>query len=226
MPRSPASRPKMNLPDVLRQRLSNEHLSQPQFDQPVDMVAWLGAVQAQDYAAAKWALGMRLKDATDAALDQAFNDGGILRTHVMRPPWHFGAPADIRWLLALTAPRVKALMSYYGRQWGVDDALLKRSRAVLTKALQGGRQLTRSEIDQALQAAGIQGSALALGHFAMHAELDALICSGPRRGKQFTYMLLDERVPPAPKLTRDEALAALTQRYFTSHGPAQVPDFT
>jgi hypothetical protein len=211
--------------DILRQRLSNEHLSRQQFDQPVDMVAWLGAVQAQDYAAAKWALGMRLKGASEASLDQAFNDGAILRTHVMRPTWHFVAPADIRWLLALTAPRVKALLAHYDRQLHIDAALLKRSRTVLGQALQGGQQLTRPELEQALRAAGMEQSGQDLGHIAMHAELEALICSGPRRGKQFTYMLLDERVPPAPTLTRDEALLELTERYFTSHGPAQAQDF-
>jgi Winged helix DNA-binding domain len=135
------------------------------------------------------------------------------------------APADIRWLLALTAPRVKALLAYYDRQLHIDAALLKRSRTVLGQALHGGQQLTRPELEQALRAAGMEQSGQDLGHIAMHAELDALICSGPRRGKQFTYMLLDERVPPAPTLTRDEALLELTQRYFTSHGPAQAQDF-
>jgi hypothetical protein len=225
MPRSPVTPAKLSQLDLLRQRLANQHLSRPQFDQPVDMVARLGAVQAQDYAAAKWALGMRLTGATDASLDQAFNEGAILRTHVMRPTWHFVAPADIRWLLALTAPRVKPLLAAYDRQLHIDAALLKRSRDVFTTALQGGRQLTRAELEQALQAAGIKQSGQDLGHFVMHAELEALICSGPRRGKQFTYMLLEERVPPAPTLTRDEALRELTQRYFTSHGPAQVQDF-
>jgi len=225
MPRSPATPPDLTRLDVLRQRLANQHLARPEYDQPVAMVARLGAVQAQDYGAAKWALGMRLTAASDESLDQAFNDGAILRTHVMRPTWHFVAPADIRWLLALTAPRVKPLLAAYDRQLGIDEALLKRSRAVLTKALQGGQQLTRAEMEQALRDGGIRQIGQDLGHIGMHAELDALICSGPRRGKQFTYMLLEERVPPAPALTRDEALRELTQRYFISHGPAQVQDF-
>ena len=215
----------MTLSDILRHRLHNQHLTRPKYAAPADMVAWLGAVQAQDYPAAKWALGQRLRGASDASLEQAFNDGAILRTHVMRPTWHFVAPADIRWLLALTAPRVRALMAYYDRQLQIDAALFKRSHAVLTRALQGGKQLTRAELDRALQAAGIHQSGQGVGHILMHAELHALICSGPKRGKQFTYMLLEERVPPARPLDPDEALAELTRRYFTSHGPALVPDF-
>jgi hypothetical protein len=211
--------------DILRRRLSNQHLARPQLDQPAEMVAWLCAVQAQDYPAAKWALAQRLKGATDASLDEAFNAGAILRTHVMRPTWHFVAPADIRWLLALTAPRVMALLARYGRQLQIDAALHRRSHAVLTRALQGGKQLTRTELNRALQAAGIERSNLGLGHIIMHAELDGLICSGPRRGKQFTYMLLEERVPPVRPLHRDEALPELIKRYFTSHGPAQAQDF-
>jgi hypothetical protein len=211
--------------DILRARFSNQHLARPEFEQPVQAVAWLGAVQAQDYAAAKWALGMRLKGATDAALDEAFNRGDILRTHVMRPTWHFVAPADLRWLLALTAPRVKPLLAGYDRALAIDEAVLKRARAALEKAMQGGRQLTRVELEAALRAAGIRQSGQDLGHIGMHAELDGLICSGSRRGKQFTYMLLEERVPPAPALSRDDALHALALRYFTSHGPAQVQDF-
>ena len=95
--------------DILRARFANQHLARPRLTDPVEMVAHLGAVQAQDYPAAKWALAQRLHGATDASLDAAFNAGAILRTHVLRPTWHFVAPADIRWLLALTAPRIKTV---------------------------------------------------------------------------------------------------------------------
>ncbi len=189
-------------------------------------MAWLGAVQAQDYPAAQWALGLRTHGATATTVEGSLTAGTILRTHVMRPTWHFVTPADIRWLLALTAPRVKALLAYYDRKLAVDGAVLARSAAVLTHALQGGKQLTRTELGALLEQAGIAtGDAQRLGHLLMHAELDGLLCSGARHGKQFTYALLEERVPPAPPLTREEALAALTQRYFTGHGPATAKDF-
>lgn len=211
--------------DILRHRLYNQQLTRSKFGDPVDVVAWLGAVQSQDYPAAKWALGQRLPGATDASLDRAFDDGAILRTHVMRPTWHFVAPADIRWLLALTGPRVLAISAFYFRANGLDAAVFKRAHAVMTRALQGGKYLTRTELAQALRLAGIDRSGLGLTYIVIEAELTGLICSGPRRGKQFTYALLEERAPPARALARDEALAELVKRYFTSHGPALVQDF-
>ncbi len=212
--------------DIAHLRLQNQHITQQTFAEPCEAVQWLGAVQAQDYGAAKWAVGLRLQDATDNALEQAFTNGDILRTHVMRPTWHFVSPADIRWLLALTAPYVNATNAYYYRQQTLDDAILIHSSAVLANALQGGKQLTRPELISALQQAGIASdNPLRFGLIIMHAELDSIICSGARRGKQFTYALLDERVPQTRTFNRDEALAELARRYFTSHGPATVQDF-
>src|SRR5881398_2981331 len=121
----------MNLLDIAHQRLLNQHIAGTPFEKPAEAVAWLGAVQAQDYAAAKWAVGQRVQGATDAAIEQAFADGTILRTHVMRPTWHFVAPADIRWMLALTAPRVNAANAYYYRRLELDDAIFTRSNAAL-----------------------------------------------------------------------------------------------
>jgi hypothetical protein len=211
--------------DRATQRLVNQHLVAPERTEPSEIVALLGAVQAQDYAGAKWALGQRLRGASDALIEAACNAGAILRTHVLRPTWHFVAPADIRWLLALTGPRVHAGNRGRHRQLELDDAVFRRSHAALTRALRDGRFLTRTEIARALAAAGIS-TALPqrLAYILMHAELHALICSGPRRGKQFTYALLDERVPPTPAIDRDEALVELVRRYFTTRGPATPHD--
>jgi hypothetical protein len=211
--------------ELLRQRLFNQQLTRPRLEDPAAVVAWLGAVQAQDYFGARWALGQRLVGATDAALEQAFEAGAFLRTHVMRPTWHFVAPADLRWLLKLTAPRVHRANGSMYRRYALDAALFKRADRVLTKALRDGQHRTRPELDAALQDAGITRDGVGLAYIIMHAELEGLVCSGPRRGKQFTYALLEERVPPAPALTDDEALAELARRYFQSHGPAQAPDF-
>ena len=212
--------------DIAQQRLHNQLITGQTFEKPDDVVKWLCAVQAQDYAAAKWAVGLRLQDATDESIEQAFADGTILRTHVMRPTWHFVSPADIRWLLVLTAPRVKATIAYYDRTHGLDDTVFTQTNALLAKALQGGKQLTRAELVPVLQQAGIATDNLQrIGHVIMHAELDGVICSGARRGKQFTYALLDERAPQARTLDHDEALAEFASRYFTSHGPATLQDF-
>lgn len=216
----------MNLAAIAQERMYNSSLAAPMFDNPVDVVEWLGAVQSQEYANAKWAVAQRTRGTiTDADLEQAFNDGAILRTHVMRPTWHFVTPSDIRWMLALTAPRVNVAVGYYYRQLGLDDEIFRRSNNTLVKTLEGGKQLLRKELAVALEAAGIAADGLRLAHLIMRAELDGIICSGPRRGKQFTYALLEERVPPAKPLTRDEALAELTKRYFRSHGPAMLQDF-
>ena len=215
----------MSRPDIAVHRLYNQQLARPKFDSPGDVVAWLGAVQAQEYAGAKWALGLRLPGAADAAIEQAFTDGMILRTHLMRPTWHFVTPADIRWMLALTAPRVHAANAYYYRQFELDANLFRRSNAVLAGALQDGKQLTRRELQSVLAQAGISAEGPRLSYLMMYAELEGIICSGARRGKQFTYALLAERAPQARVLEPEEALAELTRRYFTSHGPAMVQDF-
>ena len=212
--------------DIAHQRLHNQLITRRTFEKPGDVVEWLGAVQAQDYAAAKWAVGLRLQGTTDDDIEQAFTRGAILRTHLMRPTWHFVSPADIHWMLALTAPRVNAVNAYYYRKLALDDAVFMHSNAVLAKALQGGKQFTRPELASVLQQAGIATDDLQrFTHIMMRAELDGIVCSGARRGKQFTYALLDERAPQARTLDRDEALAEFARRYFTSHGPATLQDF-
>ena len=211
--------------DIPSQRLQSQRINQTSFTQPAEIIGWLGAVQAQDFAAAKWALGLRAHGLTDAAIEQSFNAGEILRTHILRPTWHFVLPADIRWMLMLTSPRVHAFNASYYRKFGLDAETFLRSSAVLEQALQGGNALTRLELEAAQQDGGIQTDDLRATLLVMRAELDGLLCSGPRRGKQFTYMLLEERVPPAPARTREEALVELTLRYFASHGPATLADF-
>ncbi len=209
------------------QRLYNQHLEGQKFQTPGEVVAWLGAVQAQEYALAKWALGLRMEQATDDGVEQAFNDGAILRTHVMRPTWHFVTPADIHWILELTAPRVHQFNAYMYRKLELDDALLRRSSVVIASALEGGKHLTRAELGAALAQAGIDtADGMRLGYIVHYAELERIVCSGSRRGKQHTYALLDERAPRARRLSRDEALAEITLRFFTSHGPATVKDFS
>ena len=213
---------------IARRRLTNERLLGTRFASVEEAVRWLGAVQAQDYPGAKWGLGQRVRQATSASIDEAFNAGRILRTHVLRPTWHLVMPADIRWMLALTGPRVMQAMGHYNRKNGLDGAVFSRGHAALRKAMQGGVQLTRVEIQQVYRAAGIEARGLRLGLLVMQAELDAVICSGPLRGKQFTYALLDERVPRSKRgkeISQEGALAQLTRRYFTSHGPAQAKDF-
>jgi DNA glycosylase AlkZ-like len=211
-------------PDIAAERLRRQRLLRTTLGDPVSVVGWLGAVQAQEYPAARWGLGLRGAGFTDADVEAAFDRGAILRTHVLRPTWHFVTPADIRWMLALTGPRVQATMATYHRTREIDAALLAKSRKVIERTLRGGQTRTRKEIAGALRLAGIDVKTLRLVFVVIDAELEGVICSGPRRGKEFTYALLEERVPPAPVLKGDEALAELTRRYYTSHGPATIRD--
>jgi hypothetical protein len=163
--------------------------------------------------------------ATDAQIERACDRGEVLRTHVMRPTWHFVTPDDIRWLLELTAPRVHRQTAPYKRHLELDARTLGRAIAVVERALRDGRHRTRAELSECLRRSNLHIAGMRLALVTMHAELEGIICSGPRRGKQFTYALLAERAPQARRLGRDEALGELSHRYFVSHGPATVRDF-
>ena len=205
-------------------RLAAQRLVGQPLSTPVNVVRHLLAVQSQDYPNAKWAVGQRLEGALDGELDRAFDAGEIVRTHVMRPTWHFVAPEDLRWLVTLTAPRVRQASAYQYRLLEIDAPLLARSSAVVERALRGGNALTREELGIRLADAGIEATGLRLQYVVGDGELTGMLCSGPRRGRRHTYALLEERVPPARPRERDEALAELGRRYVEGHGPAQVAD--
>lgn len=208
------------------QRLYQQHLEGQPFTQPEEVVAYLGAVQAQEYALAQWALGLRMESATDKQIEQACAEGRILRTHVMRPTWHFVVPADIRWMLELTAPRVHTLNAYMYRKLELDESTLQRSNELIGQSVVGGQYKTRAELGDILATHGIDTKeGMRLGYLVHYAELMGTVCSGPKQGKQQTYALIAERAPNAKSLPREEALAELTLRFFTSHGPATPHDF-
>jgi hypothetical protein len=212
--------------DIRQLRLHNQHLSTPTLEDPVAVLRSLVAIQAQVYYGAKWALGQRTVNCTDDMVEKAFTDGCILRLHVMRPTWHFVTPDDIRWLVKLTAPRVNAVSRYYYRKAELDHDVFRRTNKALIKALQGGRQLTRDELRLAIKRAGVEpGDSMRFGYIMHRSELDGIVCSGGRRGNQFTYALVDERVTHSRILEHDEALGELTERYFRSRGPATVLDY-
>jgi hypothetical protein len=211
-----------NLPAL---RLSAQRLTGAPFPTASAALRALGAVQSQDYAGAKWALSMR-SGATDAELDKLYDAGKILRTHLMRTTWHFVDPADARWMLDLLAPRGRQAMSFMNRKEGLTKEDFARSKKILEKALRDKQYKTRNELAEILKKGGVEpGQGIRLAHLMMDAELEGLVISGPRHGKQFTYGLLEERAPKAKTLPRDEALAEMTRRYFTGHGPAQAADF-
>jgi hypothetical protein len=212
--------------EIARLRLRRQRLTGARLPTPEAVVGWLGAVQAQEFEVAKWSIARRSRGrVTSADLDRALAEGRILRTHVLRSTWHFVLPADLRWLQMLVGPRVRARMATYYERNGLTDAVFARSQAVLREALAGGRQLLRKEVAAAFARGGVATDGLRLRFLLLQAELDLVVCSGALRGKHQTFALVDDLVPPAPPIPEDEALAELTRRYFSSHGPATLKDF-
>jgi hypothetical protein len=210
------------------QRLAAQQIARPAFSDPAELVGWLGAVQAQDYAAAQWAVGLRLggRAGDEGAITRALARGAIVRTHVMRWTWQLVTPADLGWMLPLVAARLVARAATRYRELDLDAATFRRSAAAIERALRDGAHLTRRELGAALRAAGVAVDGPRLSHVLARAELDGVICSGTPRAKQTTHALVAHRAPStgAP-LPRDEALARLAQRYFGSRGPASAADF-
>ena len=213
------------MPNTVRPH--TQQLTHPQFDDPKKVVGWLGAVQAQNYTMAKWAVGMRLKNGNLQTVEQALQKGEILRIHVMRPTWHFVTAEDIRWMLALSAKRIRAT-----NFWLAEDQKLQvtadhyhRCNRLFEKMLEGHKSLTKEEIGQELNQRGFPIDNHGITRFLMHAETEGLICSGVDKNQKPTYALLEERVPPASPLSVEEALAKLAHNYFQSHSPASLQDF-
>lgn len=215
----------MKTADLLRIRLHNQQLSTNSFKTPKEIVSWMGIMQSQEYAQSKWAIGVRLPESTEQTIDKALDKGEILRTHVLRPTWHYVAAEDIHWMLAIAAPQQRAAQKFRLKFLEITPAILKKSNKIIEKALSNGDHLTRKEIVSRLQAAKIDAEGEKGGHMLFQAEIDGIICSGIQRGKEITYALLSERVNGGKSFSRDESLAMLARRYFTSHGPATVQDF-
>jgi hypothetical protein len=208
--------------DVLRRRLATQRLTGDSLSTATDVVRLLGCVQSQEYAHALWSLGMRTSGLTLTDVQAEFDSGSFLRTHILRPTWHFVAAEDIRWILQVTAPRVQKLNQTIYRQHGLDPAVLDRGLAVVAAELERGQYRTRSELARALADRGLPSHGIGLAYLVMNAELEGVICSGPIRGAQQTYALLDERVPRSASAAGDTA--ELARRFFVGHGPASVQD--
>ena len=202
----------MNVSDIARIRVRNQQIEDSGYTGVKDLVQWMGAMQAQDFIMCKWALGIRLPGSTDALVEEAVNRGEILRTHLMRPTWHLVSSDDIRWLLDLTAPHIKRSLSTRHRDLEITDKILKKSNALLLKALSGNNHLTREEIIALYIKEGISVSDNRASHLLLYAELEGLICSGIIKKKNPTYALLSERVPATKVISREEALGRLAAK--------------
>jgi hypothetical protein len=211
--------------EIASLRLANQRLAGSGFRSPRDLVAWMGAMQAQDYGMAKWAIGLRLRGAKIDTVQGALDRGEIIRTHLLRPTWHLVAAEDYAWMLELTAPRIRAATRSRHRQLGLTDAVIARSEVIFGRLMRGGKHASRATLIAALGKAGIATDENRASHIFLCAELDGVLCSGPDVSGRPTYALRAERIPAAKSLPRDEALAMLAKRYFMSRGPATLQDF-
>jgi hypothetical protein len=211
--------------EIARRRLRAQHLTGTPLPDPVAVVGHLAAVQAQEFPYALWSVAQRTTGVRIADVRKLVDDGALVRTHALRPTWHLLAPEDVGWIQALTGPRVQAFNAHYYRQVGIDTESAARTNALIAGALRGGNHLTRKELAAVLEAGGHPAAGIRLAYIMMYAELEGLVVNGPMRGKQHTYALAGERIPAPRELAGDAALAELTRRFFTAHGPATVKDF-
>jgi len=215
----------MKLSQLGKMRLARQQVAIHGMKTPQQLVEWMGAMQAQDYNMAKWAVGLRLNNCTEENVEAALDKGSILRTHILRPTWHFVSSKDIYWMLALTAPRLLSSLKSRHKQLGLTEKIFVKSNNLIEKVLAKEKCLTRDELVNRLQSASIDTAQEKKLHLFFRAELEGIICSGPKSGKELTYALLQERVKQPRKIEREEALAKLALKYFSSHGPATVQDF-
>jgi len=215
----------MTLKKISKYRLINQQIEESKFETAREIVAWMGAMQAQDFPMSKWAIGIRISNSTEKLIETAYNNGEIIRTHLMRPTWHMVSPDDIYWMLDLTAPKIKSSMKSRNNQLELTKEVFKKSNQLIEISLQKNKYLNRVELSSEFEKANIKTDNNRLSHLLMEAELDQIICSGPIINNKLTYSLLQERVPTKKPLTKDESLAELAKRYFISQGPATLKDF-
>lgn len=216
----------MNQSDIALIRLASQQLARTKFTTPKEIVSWMGAIQAQDYPMAKWAIGVRLPGKTDQDIENAITHAEIIRTHLLRPTWHFVSAIDAGWMIDLTAAQIKTAQSSRNRDLELTEEVFSKSNAIIEKALSTDRHLIREELITELNKAGIATDQNRAAHLFARAELEKIICSGATRNGKTTYAIFSERVRTINRLSRDEALAELARRYFTSRCPASLQDFT
>lgn len=215
----------MKLSEIALLRLQNQHLATPDFSSVAEAVSWFGAVQAQDYLGSLWAIGQRMKNVTEEVIEKAVADRLIVRSWPMRGTLHFTHAQDLRWMLQLLAPRVIKRSAFRYKELELDNVALSKSEVIITQALIGGKELRRDELFTILEKNGVSPSGQRGIHILSYLAMRGLICFGSRNGKQFTFTLLDEWIPPTKPKEPDEALFELAKRYFLSHGPATIHDF-
>lgn len=215
----------MSFTEISDARLISQKINAPEDFNAKDIVSWMGAMQAQDYAMAKWAIGVRLRGSTDKSIQTSLDKGEILRIHLLRPTWHFVSSDDIYWMLQLSSQKIKSSLKTRHRELELSEPVHNKTRTIIERMLSGGENLTRDKLATEFLKAGIRTDENRLSHILFRAEMDGIICSWPLKEKKLSYSLLEERVPQKRELSKEEALAELAKRYFQSRCPATIQDF-
>jgi hypothetical protein len=215
----------MTLKEISNTRLVSQMIAAPELKSVKDIVSWMGVIQAQDYSMAKWAIGVRMSDPSEKRIESSLDKGEILRIHVLRPTWHFISADDIYWMLHLSAQKIKSSLRSRHKELELTESVITKTSGIIEKSLSNGLSLTRDELATEFQNAKIKTDANRLSHLLLRAEMDGIVCSGPKKNNKQTYSLLSERIPHKNDLSRDESLAALAKRYFLSRCPATLEDF-
>lgn len=215
----------MRLSDVAMLRTYNQGIADSKFNKPEEVVRCLGAMQAQDYRGALWAIGIRMAGATESDVEKALADGKIVRTWPMRGTLHFVSAEDAHWMLDLLTPRVvRATTLRSEKRFGLNEGIIKECGRLVKNALRGGKRLSRPDLYQVLERGGVSTQESRGLHILGRLALDKVICFGPRKDRQQVFVLFDEWIPESKRPSRDESLAKLAIKYFTGHGPAQIQD--
>ncbi len=215
----------MNLNDIAKIRLASQQIAGTKLKTAKDIVNWMGAMQAQDFNMAKWAIGVRLPGSTEKIIEDAINKGEIIRTHLLRPTWHFVSPEDIYWMIDLTAPQIKSAIKSRNKELELTEEVFKKTYKIIERALSNSNHLTREELIVELKKSKIETGDNRASHIFLRSEIDKLICSGAAKGNKQTYTLFENKVTETKTLKRDEAITKLAGKYFASHSPATLEDF-
>ncbi|WP_291907659.1 winged helix DNA-binding domain-containing protein [Chitinophaga sp. CB10] len=213
----------MLISDIARLRLHAQQITHHSCKTPQALVSYMGPMQAQDYNGGKYAIGVRLPNATLPVVEKAVNQAKIIRTWVFRGTLHLVTPEDIRWMTALVKDRLQQRLRSVEKTLAIKESDYPKIYQLLLREMKGGRQLLKSEIEDLITRHKFHSDYMR--YLLLRASLEGVICHGPLRGKQFTFTLLDEWSPGENNVTTEEALGMLAARYFTSHGPATVADF-
>ena len=215
----------MNTSNIPHYRLIKQQITQTQFETPHELVAWMGAMQGQDYSGVKWSIGLRVPGSTDASIEQALIDKCIVRTWAMRGTLHIVAAQDLRWLVKLLGARVIASAASRHRELELDDKTFAHTDDLIAKALRDGQQYSRTALISMLNRNNISTEGQRAAYILQHAALKGLVCQITTSRNTPTYIAVEDAVPLGKNMTHAEAVAELVKRYYSSHGPATLQDF-